>query len=151
MEDEGDMDPYRMSIVKDWVILATSLAFMGWIIYLAASLIRRRQQSIMQRHLLDRFASAQDFAQFIQSPAGQKYVTGFTDVVTSPRNSILSSVRTGCVLAFAGAGGIAGSSPSNSHVLWAAGCVALMAGIGFLVSAAISYFLAKKLGLKEEV
>ena len=145
------MDPYRMSIVKDWVILATSLSFMGWIIYLAASLIRRRQQSMMQKHLLDRFATAQDFAQFIQSPAAQKYVTGFTDVVTSPRNSILTSVRTGCVLAFGGAGSIAGSSPSGSHVLWAAGCVALAAGIGFLVSAAISYFLAKKLGLKEEV
>jgi hypothetical protein len=145
------MDPYRMSIVKDWVILATSLAFMGWIIYLAASLIRRRQQTIMQRHLLDRFASAQDFAQFIQSPAGQKYVTGFTDVVTSPRNSILSSVRTGCVLACGGVGSIAGSNPWGFHAMWSIGWVAFAAGIGFLISAAISYFLAKKLGLKEEV
>jgi hypothetical protein len=145
------MDPYRISVVRETVVLATSLVFMGWIIYLAASLIRRRQQTIMQRHLLDRFASAQDFAQFIQSPAGQKYVTGFTDVVTSPRNSILSSVRTGCVLACGGLGSIGGSSPWNFHVLWAAGCVAFAAGIGFLISAAISYFLAKKLGLKEEV
>jgi hypothetical protein len=96
------MDPYRMSMLKDWVTLTTSLVFMGWTIYLAASVIRRRQQTMMQRHLLERFASAQDFAQFIQSPAGQKYVTGFTDVVTSPRNSILSSVRTGCVLACGG-------------------------------------------------
>src|SRR5262249_37757620 len=138
------MDLYRVSIVKDWVILATSLAFIGWIIYLAASLIRRRQQSIMQKHLLDRFASAQDFAQFIQSPAGQKYVNGFTDMVTSPRNSILSSVRIGCVLAFAGVGGIAGSNTWNFHVLWSAGWVSFTAGIGFLISAAISYFLAKK-------
>ena len=107
---------------------------------------------MMQRHLLDRFSSAQDFAQFMQSPAGQKYVTGFTDVVTSPRNSILSSVRTGCVLAFAGIGCIAGSNPwPEFHAFWAVGWVAFTAGIGFLVSAAISYFLAKKLGLKEEV
>src|SRR5215471_14981774 len=146
------MDPYRISIFRDWVVLMTSFVFIGWIIYLAAGLIRRRQQSMMQKHLLDRFASTQDFAQFIQSPAGQKYVTGFTDMVTSPRNSILSSVRTGCVLAFGGAGGIAGGSPwSSFHALWALGWVAFTAGIGFLVSAAISYFLAKKLGLKEEV
>lgn len=146
------MDPYRMSIIKDWVILVTSLTFMGWIIYLVAGLIKRRQQTMMQRHLLDRFSSAQDFAQFMQSPAGQKYVTGFTDVVTSPRNSILSSVRTGCVLMFGGVGCIAGSSPwPGFHAFWAIGWVAFTAGIGFLVSAAISFFLAKKLGIKEEV
>ncbi len=147
------MDPYRLSIIKDWVILATSLVFMGWIIYLTAGLIKRRQQTMMQRHLLDRFASAQDFAQFMQSPAGQKYVAGFTDVVTSPRNSILSSVRTGCVLAFGGMGCIAGSNsmPPYFQAGWIVGWVAFTAGIGFLVSAAISYFLAKKLGIKEEV
>jgi len=146
------MDPYKISVIKDWVNLATGFGFLGWIIYLTAGLIKRRQQSAMQKHLLDRFSSAQDFAQFIQSPAGQKYVTGFTDVVTSPRNSILSSVRTGCVLAFGGVGCIAGSNAEvGFRVGWLIGWVAFTAGIGFLVSAAISYFLAKKLGLKEEV
>jgi hypothetical protein len=144
------MDPYRLSMLKDWVILATSLVFMGWIIYLAASLIRRRQQSMMQKHLLDRFASAQDFAQFIQSPAGQKYVTGFTDVVTTPRNSILSSVRTGFVLMFLGMGCLAGAN-GGGWITFRIGWVSFTVGLGFLVSAAVSYFLVKKLGLKEEV
>lgn len=140
-------------MVRDWVMTATFIVFFAWIIYLAAGLIRRRQQSAMQRHLLDRFSSAQDFAQFMQSPAGQKYVTGFTDVVTSPRNSILSSVRTGCVLAFGGIGCIAGSNSLAPyfHAGWVVGWIAFLSGIGFLVSAVISYFLAKKLGLKEEV
>ncbi len=147
------MEPYQLRMIEEWVTLTTTMAFVGWIIYLTASLIRRRQQTMMQKHLLERFASAQDFAQFMQSPAGQKYVTGFTDVVTSPRNSILSSVRTGCVLAFGGMGCIAGSNsmPPYFHVGWVVGCVAFAAGLGFLVSAAISYFLAKKLGIKEEV
>lgn|SRR5215472_462520 len=139
------------NMVSDLILMFSILIFVGWIIYMTFGLVRRRQQSAMQRHLLERFSSAQDFAQFIQSPAGQKYVTGFTDVVTSPRNSILSSVRTGCVLAFGGIGCIAGSSPWGYHIFWAVGWVALTAGIGFLVSAVISYFLAKKLGLKEEV
>jgi hypothetical protein len=55
------------------------------------------------------------------------------------------------VLAFGGVGSIAGSNPYGYHAFWAAGWVAFTAGIGFLVSAVISYFLAKKLGLKEEV
>jgi hypothetical protein len=129
------------------------MGFAGWVIYLVFGQIRRRQQGAMQRHLLERFSSAQDFAQFIQSPAGQKYVTGFTDVVTSPRNSILSSVRIGCVLAFGGIGCLAGSNSlaQNFHIGWIIGWIAFLSGIGFLVSAVISYFLAKKLGLKAEV
>jgi hypothetical protein len=147
------MDAYRWNIMSDLVVIFASIGFLGWIIYLTAGLIRRRQHSAMQKHLLDRFSSAQDFAQFMQSPAGQKYVTGFTDVVTSPRNSILSSVRTGCVLAFGGLGCMAGSNSIAPyfHAGWIVGCIAFAAGIGFLVSAAISYFLAKKLGVREEV
>jgi hypothetical protein len=147
------MDTYKWNVMSDMVVLFASLVFLGWIIYLTVGLIRRRQQSAMQKHLLERFSSAQDFAQFIQSPAGQKYVTGFTDVVTSPRNSILSSVRTGCVLAFGGVGCIAGSNSLAPYFFigWVVGWIALTAGIGFLVSAAISYFLAKKLGIREEV
>jgi hypothetical protein len=129
------------------------MGFAGWVIYLVFGLMRRRQQSAMQKHLLERFSSAQDFAQFIQSPAGQKYVTGFTDVVTSPRNSILSSVRIGCVLMFGGLGCVAGSNSIAPyfHAGWIMGWIVLSSGVGFLVSAVISYFLAKKLGLKEEV
>jgi hypothetical protein len=147
------MEFYQFRAINDLVLIFGSIGFVGWIIYLTAGLIRRRQQSAMQRHLLDRFSSAQDFAQFMQSPAGQKYVTGFTDVVTSPRNSILSSVRTGCVLAFGGIGCIAGSNslPPYFHAGWVVGWVVFLSGIGFLVSAVISYFLAKKLGIREEV
>lgn len=144
------MPPY---MVSDLVTILALLILVAWIIYLIAGLIRRRQQSAVQKHLLERFSSAQDFAQFIQSPAGQKYITGFTDVVTSPRNSILSSVRTGCVLAFGGIGCIAGSNsrPPYFHEGWIVGWIAFLSGVGFLVSAVISYFLATKLGLKEEV
>jgi hypothetical protein len=143
------MDPFTLSMMREWAVMATSFAFIGWIIYLTAGLIKRRQQSVMQKHLIDRFASAQDFAQFIQSPAGQKYVAGFTDVVTSPRNSILSSVRTGFVLMFMGMGFLAGAN--GGWITFRIGWVSFLVGIGFLVSAAVSYFLAKKLGLKEEV
>jgi hypothetical protein len=141
------MDPYFQSMVKDWVVLGTSFLFMGWIIYLTAGLIRRRQQSIMQKHLLDKFATAQDFAEFIQSPAGQKYVTSFTDTVTSPRNSILSSIRTGCVLMFLGIGCLAGA---GGWFTFRIGWVSFLVGIGFLVSSGVSYFLIKKAGWKEQ-
>lgn len=142
------MQPY---LVMELITMVLLLLFVGWILYLMVGLIMRRQQGAMEKHLLERFSSAQDFAQFMQSPAGQKCVTGFTDVVTSPRNSILSSVRTGCVLAFGGIGCIAGSNSVQHFQAWIVGWIAFLSGIGFLVSAVISYLLAKKLGLKEEV
>lgn len=143
------MDAYTLKVASDWFVLAASFVFVGWIIYMAVGLIRKRQHSIMQKHLLERFASAQDFAQFIQSPAGQKYVAGFTDSVTSPRNSILSSVRTGFVLMCMGMGFLAGGY--GGWITFRIGWVSFAVGVGFLISAAVSYFLAKKLGLKEEV
>jgi len=144
------MDPYFQSMVKDWVTMGTSFLFMGWIIYLTAGLIRRRQQSVMQKHLLDKFATAQDFAEFIQSPAGQKYVTSFTDTVTSPRNSILSSVQWGIVLLALGPALITVSMRHNIWVFDLLGMSTTCLGIGFLVSAAVSYLLVKKAGLGEK-
>ena len=141
------MDAFTQSMIRDWVVLVTSFAFFAWIVYLVATLVRRRQQSMMQKHLLDKFASAQDFAGFIQSPAGQKYVMGFADVVTSPRNSILSSVRTGFVLMFMGMGFLAGGS--GGWIAFRIGWVSFLVGIGFLISSVVSYFLVKKVGWKE--
>jgi hypothetical protein len=142
------MDHYTQSMIGDWVVLFTTVAFSAWIVYLVAALIRRRQQSVMQKHLLDKFATAQDFAEFMQSPAGQKYVTGFTDTVTSPRNSILSSIRTGCVLMFLGMGCLAGAN--GGWLTFRIGWVSFLVGIGFLVSSGVSYLLIKKAGWKEQ-
>src|SRR5262249_40583953 len=118
------------------------------IVYLMTGLLRRRQQSIMQKQLLDKFSSAQDFAEFVQSPAGQKYVMGFTDTLTTPRNSVFSSMRTGIVLMFLGVGFLFASDGYGP--LFAFGWISLLLGAGFLVSAIVAYFLMKKAGWKEQ-
>ncbi|MGC2769315.1 MAG: hypothetical protein WB607_27700 [Candidatus Acidiferrum sp.] len=140
------MDPMLQSQIKDGVLLAAWAVFCGSVLYIIATAIRRKQQNEMQRHMLDRFSSAKDFADFVQSPAGQKYVMSFSETTTSSRNAILSSVRTGVVLLFAGAGIAATISAGtrNSYV-WGIGIVLCCLGCGFLVSAGISYWLAKKM------
>ena len=147
------MDTFAVqSLVKDWVLLAASLTFFAWVVYVAATTIRRKQQNAMQRHLLDKFSSAKDFADFVQSPAGQKYVMSFTDAVSSPRNAIANSVKTGIVLIFLGTGIITGSLGGRSDAAFhTVGNVFLCVGTGFIISAVVAYFLAKKIGPGDKV
>jgi hypothetical protein len=139
------MNPMLQGQIKEWVFLAAIAVFWGFVLYIIATAMRRKQQNEMQRHMLDKFASAKDFADFVQSPAGQQYVMSFSEAATSPRNAILSSVRTGVVLVFGGAGIAATISGMNNPYIWGIGIVLTCLGFGFLVSAGISYWLAKKM------
>jgi hypothetical protein len=136
--------------LKDIMAGLAMIGFFGWGIYLVASFLRRRQQDAMQKHLLDKFASAQDFAAFVQSPAGQKYVMSLSSAVTSPRNSILSSIQIGIVTLCLGPGLVVAGQRYQFWILETLGLVSLCLGLGFLVSAVVSYFLVKKIGLEEK-
>jgi hypothetical protein len=126
-------------------------AFFGtgaWLIYLIFGVLRRRQQDAMQKHLLDKFSSTKDFAEFVQSPAGQKYVAGFSETVTKPGASILNSMRIGIVLIFVGGGFfMVRTFDRNAHYLiQGVATLISMLGLGFLVSAVVSYLIAKRIG-----
>jgi hypothetical protein len=142
------MPPQFQFFFKDLAALIAVLTITVLSLYFVASALRRRQQNEMQRHILDKFSSAKDFADFVQSPAGQKYVTGFTDAVTSPRNSILTSLRTGIVLIGLGAGMATGhfADSAATDVLHTGANIAICVGLAFVASAVFSYFLARKVG-----
>jgi hypothetical protein len=140
--------PYQYMAFKDLAATVAVLTLAITAIYFVATSFRRRQQNEMQRHILDKFSSAKDFADFVQSPAGQKYVTGFTDAVTSPRNSILTSLRTGIVLIGLGAGMATGhfADSGATEVLHTGANIAICVGLAFVASSVFSYFLARKVG-----
>jgi hypothetical protein len=140
--------PYEYGMLKDLLGGFAVACLAAWGIYMVASVQRRRQQNAMQKHVLDKFSSATDFADFMQSPTGQKYVMSFTDAVTSPRNYILTSMRTGIVLIGLGAGMATGHVQGNvnNDLLHTAANVSICVGLAFLVSSVASYFLARKVG-----
>ncbi len=138
------MNPMLQSELKDWSLMLTMWAFFGTVLYIVGTSLRRKQRNSMQRHVLDKFASAKDFADFVQSPAGQKYVMSFADTATSSQSAILNSVRTGVVLLSMGVGFQFANLGSPSFLPLRIGIVLAMLGIGFLVSAAISFWLARK-------
>jgi membrane protein implicated in regulation of membrane protease activity len=81
---------------------------------------------------------------FVRSPAGQKYATGFAESAGTSQNAILNSVRVGIVLLFGGMGFAFTSFANEGLVALRIGAALSCLGVGFLVSAAISYWLAKK-------
>ena len=138
------MNPMSQGDMKDWAMILTMWAIWGSVLYVVATALRRKQRNAMQRQVLDKFASAKDFADFVQSPAGQKYVMSFADTATSSQNTILDSLRTGVVLLSMGLGFQFANLGSTSQLPLRIGIVLAMLGMGFLVSAAISFWLARK-------
>ena len=139
------MDPMTQGQLKEWFLMMAAWGLFGWVAYLVASMVRRKQKNDMQKALLEKFSSAHDFAEFMQSPAGQKYVLNFTDQVTTPLSSIVNAVKVGVVMFFSGPALVAAAQRYNLWFLYAMGLLLTLAGVGFLVSAVISYFLLKKI------
>jgi hypothetical protein len=138
------MDPMVQGQLKEWFLMISTIGLCAWFLYLAAANRRRKQKNDMQKALLDKFSSAHDFAEFMQSPAGQKYVLTFADAVTRPIDSIMNSVKMGIVMVFFG-GALASFGTQQRWILETIGTVSAVMGVGFIVSAVISYILFRTL------
>jgi hypothetical protein len=109
--------------------------------------------------LLDRFTGHDDLLAYVQSPAGSKFLQSSpialdagTRSMGAPLGRILWSVQAGVVLAAAGIGLqyiSARVSDEVSQPLHAMGVLGVALGLGFVVSAAISFLLSRRLGLIE--
>jgi hypothetical protein len=111
---------------------------------------RLREQAELQKHFLDKFGSAQELNQFLETPQGQSFLKEMkvTDNAGRPRDRIIRSIKTGVVLLALGAGLLALLRIEKDLILPA--IILLALGIGLLISAAISYWLSKKWNILEE-
>ncbi len=117
-------------------------------------------QSEVHGRLIDKFTSSQDLAAYMQTEAGRRFleaspVTMGTDMGIRMPNvvaRILTPLTVGIVMVLAGIGFIAirNSSPDTSTPLYILGILALMPGIGFILSAGATWIVAKRLGMLPE-
>ena len=122
-------------------IVAVLLAVLAMI---WAYLMNRSQERIAARKaLIDKFASAHDLNDFMETAAGKRLFAEFSGG-GSPLRPVLLSVQMGilAVLAAVGVGGL-GLLANVSGLL---ACI----GLGFLISAVITYRLSKSWGLLEK-
>jgi hypothetical protein len=116
-----------------------------------------RVQAEVHTKLLDRFSSNEDLLAYIQTPSGRRFLESAPipldaepRAVNAPLNRILWSVQAGVVLALGGLGLQYVSTRQIEEIgqpLFAMGVLGLALGLGFLLSAVISYVLSQRLGL----
>jgi hypothetical protein len=141
----------------------TALFVVAWI---ARALMEHRRwihavkiQTDAHTKLVDRFATNEDLIAYVQSAAGQRFLTGAAGAtaldaapraIAAPIGRILWSAQTGIVLALAGAGLWLARNDviyEAGQVLVVFGTLLIAIGIGFVLSSGVSYLLSRQLGL----
>jgi hypothetical protein len=139
----------------------------GLIVWLIRTFIDYRRwsrlakvQTDVHTKLLDRFTANDDLIAYIQTPAGSKFLESSPIKLDSapramgaPLGRILWSLQGGLVLIALGVGlqVVSGRTGDESaQPLNALGVIALALGIGFAISAIISYVISQRLGLIEK-
>ena len=151
-----------LNTVSAVVIGATIIICCAWVV---TSIVRSMKQRANTRtraeiynRLVDKFETAPEFIEFLQSDAGLRFIEEQTVETSQPLTTILGSIRLGVSLALIGLGMITVSNIWDNTlgndlyiVLALGGTVALTAGAGFIISAAISYRICKSWGLMPDV
>jgi ABC-type multidrug transport system fused ATPase/permease subunit len=137
-------------------IFLALFGLVAWFFWLDA---KRRQamvqaRSELQNRLLEKFASPQDVAQFLQTEGGNRFLQGLTTDTRRAGRGILFAMQVGAILTMLGLAAVGLGlvyPPQQSHgnpgVI--IGSLVLAIGVGFLISAGLSYSLSKKWGILE--
>jgi hypothetical protein len=117
-------------------------------------------QSEVHSKLIDKFSSSQDLAAYMQTEAGKRFleaspVTAGSDLGPHMPNAvarILTPLSAGVVLVLAGIGFylLRHAGPDMEVGMTVLGTLALMPGIGFILSAGATWVVAQRLGLLPE-
>ena len=134
-----------------FITLFSTIAFLVWTVFSTIRGARiARIQADIQGKLLDKFTSGQELTNLLQTEQGKKLLDSLavTEQV-KPYGRILAAAQVGVILALAGAALLLLRKYVSGayETLLVVGALALAMGIGFIVSAAISYRLSKSLGL----
>ena len=163
---ENSSERVWRSTMEGLSIFAVLALVTGVLTWLVRTLIEHRRwsriskvQAEVHNKLMDRFTANEDLLAYIQTPAGKRFLEsapialdGAPRAVSAPVGRILWSVQVGLVLAAAGFGleYVSGSIEKTvAQPLFAMGVLAISIGIGFVVSAIVSYVLSRRLGLWE--
>ena len=143
-----------------FVFLTVTLT-LAWLVKTLIQQRRWSRQSHVQTEvhskLMERLTTGEEMIAYAQSPAGKRFLEGgpialdaAAQPVSAPIGRFLWSMQAGLVLSAAGFGMeiVSGQMPIDvTPVASGLGILILSVGIGFVVSAIVSFVLSRKLGL----
>ena len=105
---------------------------------------RAEMQAQVQTKLIDRFATAPELVQFLQSPAGREFVSGVqTGPIVHTRDRIHSGFTRAIVLTALGAGFLF-LTYSEGHRFIVPAAILFSLGIGYLLATTLTYRLTRE-------
>src|SRR5436190_2936280 len=134
------------------VISLGFFAMIVWIVWLGTNAKNRRAQAQaeVQTKLIERFSTSKEFIEFLQSPSGQRFVSG-VEVTTAlyARDRIIRGFGTGIVISLLGLGFLAIWVFNHNSGFVYPGFILLGLGLGFFLSAIVSLKLSQSYGFIE--
>jgi hypothetical protein len=145
------------------LVFGVAVAVVTWLVRVVVDYRRwsrlAKVQADAHAKLLDRFTANDELISYVQSPAGRRFLESAPIALDpgarrlgAPVSRILWSAQAGLVVMLAGMAFQYVSNRVDADVqqaLFAIGTVALAIGVGFLLSAVVSYALSHRLGLFE--
>jgi len=155
------------SLVSDGIPFLVFLCILAALLWLTQVLLENRRwsrifklQTDVHNRLIERFGTSQEVLTYMSTEAGRKFLEGTpiaagierSSPVPSPVARVLTPLQIGVVMSLLGVGliGLRHSVPEGAAALLVLGIVVLMPGLGFIISAGITWALASHLGLMPE-
>jgi len=154
-------------IMGDLIPLVASVAFFAALVWIIRIFVDARrwnrtfkQQSEIHGRLIEKLGTNQDLVAYMETEAGKRFLMT-SPVAAGPEfgqrmpntvSRVLTSLSAGIVLALLGIGFLLlrNAGPDTSEPMLIVGTLLLMPGIGFILSAGVTWFLAQRLGLMPE-
>jgi len=114
---------------------------------------RHKLQAEVQTRMIDKFSTAPEFINFLQSDAGKQFASTFEEVPKAhARDRILGGITRSVVLTLLGLGFLAIClTEAREEGFIIAGCILLALGLGYIIATVISYRLSRAWGLIKNV
>jgi hypothetical protein len=142
--------------MQEVLTVAIVFGMVGWVTWVIATTIRRghtaRAVADLHSKLLDKCTSNQELLSYLESQPGRRFLESTTTSGANPSGRILNAIQAGAILSLAGGAMLIVRTAERidwdgGEFLVVCGSVLLAIGLGYLVSAGISYVLCRSWGL----